>query len=298
MIPFNTAMRGSAAVVAVLRSPNSASTKASAGEASNETVDSVRSSINETVEKLKAVPGYDDAFNITLSDALSTHPSAWAQNIARDPAYGSIKDVVKEETSRGAIQWYIDKGRELEGLKRVHENLIALLQSAKKANSGEDFEGKGYTNDSIHPVNVEFEPVEGSGGVIDMSLAKNMLHAAFPDGIGGLKRGMGMDDEVEAYRMAVGLYNNLPDTATAGELEVAIKSYAASNAAKDTLTLLIGDGVKRKGLGAGTYKRVSLSNSIQTKAANDVRKEREQLKAELASLEAQMAVYLKELGYE
>jgi type I restriction enzyme M protein len=29
-----------------------------------------------------------------------------------------------------------------------------------------------------------------------------------------------------------------------------------------------------------------------------VRKEREQLKAELASLEAQMAVYLKELGYE
>jgi type I restriction enzyme M protein len=29
-----------------------------------------------------------------------------------------------------------------------------------------------------------------------------------------------------------------------------------------------------------------------------VRKEREQLKAELASLETQMAVYLKELGYE
>ena len=29
-----------------------------------------------------------------------------------------------------------------------------------------------------------------------------------------------------------------------------------------------------------------------------VRKERETLKAELASLEAQMAVYLKELGYE
>jgi len=29
-----------------------------------------------------------------------------------------------------------------------------------------------------------------------------------------------------------------------------------------------------------------------------VRKEREQLKAELAGLEAQMAVYLKELGYE
>jgi type I restriction enzyme M protein len=29
-----------------------------------------------------------------------------------------------------------------------------------------------------------------------------------------------------------------------------------------------------------------------------VRREREQLKAELASLESQMAVYMKELGYE